>query len=124
MNNTHTTQALSASSITGTDVVNLQGENLGHIEDVMIDLTTGRILYAVLSFGGILGIGDKLFAVPFQAFTINQADETFMLDMDKERLENAPGFDKDDWPATSDTRFNTRVYEYYQIEPYWTAVPA
>jgi len=122
MNNTHT-RALSSSSLTGTDVVNPQGENLGHIEDLMIDLNTGRVLYTVLSFGGILGIGNKLFAVPFQAFTVNQDDENFILNMDKDRLKNALGFDKDNWPATDDMDFHTNVYRYYNVDPYWTAVP-
>ena len=114
-----TTRALSATSLNGTKVVNSAGENLGHIEDMMIDLNNGRILYAVLSFGGVMGIGDKLFAVPFGAFTINQHDENFILDVDQEHLENAPGFDKNDWPLSSDMEFRNRVYEYYSIEPYW-----
>lgn len=124
MNNTqHTMNALSTSSIHGTDVVNREGENLGHIEDIMIDLSTGRILYTVLSFGGFLGIGNKLFAVPFNSFTIDQANEKFVLDYDKDFLENAPGFDKNDWPATNDVDFNTEVYSYYSVDPYWTALP-
>ncbi len=117
------TQALSATSLNGTDVVNPQGENLGHVEDMMIDLSTGRVLYTVLSFGGILGIGNKLFAVPFQTFRIDQKNENLILDIDKERLENAPGFDKDNWPATSDIDFHTTVYSYYDVEPYWDAMP-
>ncbi|MEL7237016.1 MAG: PRC-barrel domain containing protein, partial [Chloroflexota bacterium] len=83
----------------------------------------GRIQYTVLSFGGVLGIGDKLFAVPFEAFTIDQNDENFVLDVDQERLKNAPGFDKNDWPATGNTEFRDRVYAYYEIDPYWTATP-
>lgn len=116
------TRALSASSLNRTNVVNPIGENLGHIEDLMIDLSTGRVLYVVLSFGGILGIGNKLFAVPFEAFSIDQDKEDFILDVDQERLKNAPGFDKNDWPATDDHNFNTEVYRYYNIEPYWTAM--
>ena len=124
MNNTQTMMnALSTSSINGTNVVNRNGEDLGHIEDIMIDLNTGRILYTVLSFGGFLGIGNKLFAVPFDSFTIDQAKENFVLDYDKDFLENAPGFDKNDWPATNDVDFNTEVYSYYSVDPYWTALP-
>lgn len=123
MNNTQTTMnALSTSSITGTDVVNRDGENLGHIEDIMIDLSTGRILYTVLSFGGFLGIGNKLFAVPFDSFTIDKSNEKFVLDYDKDFLEKAPGFDKDNWPKTNDTDFNTRVYDYYSVDPYWATL--
>lgn len=118
MNNTYT-HSLSASSINGTDVVNPQGESLGHIEDMMIDLSTGRTLYVVLSFGGILGIGNKLFAVPFESFTVDQDKEQFVLNMDKDRLKDAPGFDKDNWPVTSNRDFQTEVYTYYDVQPYW-----
>ncbi len=124
MNNTQTTMnALSTTSINGTDVVNREGENLGHLEDIMIDLDTGRILYTVLSFGGFLGIGNKLFAVPFGSFTIDQSNEKFILDYDKDFLENAPGFDKNDWPKTNDVDFNREVYAYYSVHPYWDAQP-
>lgn len=119
MDNTLTPRALSATSITGTNVTNLQNESLGEIEDLMIDLNTGRVSYAVLSFGGILGIGDKLFAVPLESFSVDADNENFVLNMDKDRLEDAPGFDKNDWPATSDTGFRDRVYSYYEIDPYW-----
>lgn len=122
MNKTYT-HALSASSLNGTNVVNPQGEDLGHVEDMMIDLSTGRILYTVLSFGGILGIGNKLFAVPFESFTIDQNNEDFILDIDKERLKDAPGFDKDNWPSTADRNFQTQVYTYYNVDPYWDAMP-
>lgn len=124
MKNTHTTpKTLSSSSLNGTDVVNPQGENLGHIEDLMIDLDTGRILYTVLSFGGIFGIGNKLFAVPFESLTIDSENENFVLDINQERLEDAPGFDKDNWPATHNTDFQTEVYTYYNVDPYWDALP-
>ena len=123
MNNTMTKlQPLSATSLNGTNVVNFQGKDIGHIEDMMIDLNTGRILYAVLSFGGILGIGNKLFAVPFESFSIDQKDEKFILDIDKDRLEDAPGFNKDNWPIHSDTTFQTEVYSYYNVKPYWNTM--
>jgi sporulation protein YlmC with PRC-barrel domain len=98
-------------------VRNPQGEDLGKIEDFMLDTESGRIEYAVLSFGGFLGMGDKLFAVPVQAFRVDTANEWFVLDTDKERLENAPGFDKNNWPSTADTSFTERVYSHYNV-PY------
>ncbi len=110
---------LSASSINGTEVVNLQGESLGDIKDIVIDTNSGRINYAVLSFGGFLGIGDKYFAMPWEAFTINQEDEKFMLNVDKEKLEDAPGFDKDNWPTNSNHDYLTSVYKHYGYQPYW-----
>ena len=106
---------LSSTSIQGTNVINLQGESLGEIQDLMIDPQSGRVTYAVLDFGGFLGIGDKLFAVPLQAFQIDRTNERFTLDVTKERLENAPGFDKTNWPSTADNAFLDSVYTYYNV---------
>ena len=117
------THALSVTSLNGTNVVNLKGEDVGHVEDMMIDLSSGHIMYMVLSFGGLLGIGNKLFAVPFESITIDQENERFVLDVNKERLKDAPGFDKDNWPKHSDKTFQNEVYAYYSVEPYWDAMP-
>jgi sporulation protein YlmC with PRC-barrel domain len=112
-------RTLSATTLIGDRVVNRKGEDLGKIEDLMIDPEQGRVGYAVLSFGGFLGMGDKLFAVPMQALQLSREDKQFILDVDKERLKNAPGFDKDNWPDMSDRTFGTTVYSYYNQEPYW-----
>jgi sporulation protein YlmC with PRC-barrel domain len=112
-------KSLSATTLIGDRVVNRKGEDLGKIEDLMIDPEQGRVGYAVLSFGGFLGMGDKLFAVPLQALQLSREDKRFILDVDKERLKNAPGFDKDKWPDISDRSFGTTVYSYYNTKPYW-----
>jgi sporulation protein YlmC with PRC-barrel domain len=112
-------QGLSSTSIVDNDVVNARGENLGHIEDLMIDLDRGCIAYAVLSFGGVLGIGDKLFAVPWNSLKLDTIEERFILDVPRERLENAPGFDKDHWPGVHDRVEMTKIYDYYDQEVYW-----
>jgi sporulation protein YlmC with PRC-barrel domain len=113
---------LSASTIIGTDVENPQGDNLGDIKEIMLDTTSGRISYAVISFGGFLGIGDKYFAVPWEAFSIDDDQETFILDVSKEKLENAPGFDKDNWPTNADHQYINSVYQHYGYRPHWEAV--
>lgn len=95
-------QVLSSSSIVGTNVQNSAREDLGEIKDLMIDLSGGRIAYAVLSFGGFLGMGDKLFAIPWEAFQVVQEEEVLILNVAKEKLEQAPGFDKDNWPDMAD----------------------
>lgn len=100
------------------NVVNAKGENLGEIKDFMIDTENGRIVYAVLSFGGLWGIGDKLFALPMDALTVDTNNERFVTDVRKDQLEDAPGFDKDNWPRTIDRDFVTRVYTHYGYEPY------
>lgn len=107
---------LSSTSITGTSVTNQKGENLGEIKDLMIDTETGTVNYAVLSFGGFLGLGDKYFAIPFEAFNVNSTTEKFVLNITKERLENAPGFDKNDWPKTSDHKYWDNLYDHYGVK--------
>jgi len=112
-------QVLSASTIMGDDVVNAEGENLGEIKELMIDLDAGQIAYAVLSFGGFLGLGEKLFAIPWAALSLDSEREVFVLNVDREVLEEAPGFDKDDWPQTWDREYMVEIYEYYGYDPYW-----
>lgn len=108
---------LSATSINGTNVVNSQGESLGQIKDLMINLHNGRIEYGVLSFGGVMGMGDKLFAVPWQALTIDERNENIVLDVPKERLKNAPGFDKSNWPNFADSSLMEPLHTFYGTTP-------
>ena len=110
---------MAADTLEGDDVVNAQGEKLGDIKSIMIDVPSGRVAYAVLSSGGFLGIGDKLFAIPWSALTLDADNKCFILNIDKERLKNAPGFDKDHWPSMADQRWATEVHSYYQRRPYW-----
>lgn len=112
---------LSADTMIGDDVKNPDGEDLGNVEALMIDVNRGRIVYAVLSFGGFLGIGDKLFAIPWESLTLDRENECFILDVDEDTLEDAPGFDKDDWPATvpEDDEWLVSVYTHYHHKPYW-----
>jgi len=112
-------RVLSAGTLTGDRVRNSAGEDLGKIEEIMIDVQTGRVAYAVLSFGGFLGIGDKLFAVPWEAMTLNEADHEFVMNVDKAALENAPGFDKDNWPDMADPTWGSQVFSHYGYKPYW-----
>jgi len=107
---------LSASSIKGTKVLNPLGDDLGSIEDLMLHTDTGDVAYAVLSFGGFLGMGDKLFAIPWEALTIDTAAKSFVLDVDREKLEQAPGFDKNDWPSTADSSWMHDLHRHYGLE--------
>ncbi|TVP48886.1 MAG: PRC-barrel domain containing protein [Gemmatimonadales bacterium] len=112
-------RVVSAGSVTGDSVRNLSGDDLGNIQEIMLDVNDGSIAYAVLSFGGFLGMGDKLFAVPWQALTLVQDEEHFLLDVDKKKLENAPGFDKDNWPDFSDPSWGQGIHDHYGTTPYW-----
>lgn len=120
MHNEYTKPSLlSASTIINTRVENSAGEDLGKIEELMIDLNAGRISYAVLSFGGFLGMGDKFFAIPWDAIEVDTVEEKIVLNVDKETLQAAPGFDKDNWPDTSEHAWLVDVYDYYGYKPYW-----
>lgn len=104
---------MGADTLLGNDVYNLQGEDLGDIKEIMLDMNTGEVSYAVLSFGGFLGLGDKLFAVPWSALKLDTVNKRFTLDVDKEKLESAPGFDKDDWPDMADPTWQNTVNSFY-----------
>jgi len=114
-----TTSALSAKSLIGTRVLNPRGENLGKLEDIVIEPEDGRVSFGIVSFGGFLGVGEKLFAVPLQAMKTSPEERAFVLNVDKEKLKNAPGFDKDHWPDLRDRAYNTTVYTFYGSRPYW-----
>jgi len=85
----------------------------------MIDTGTGRIAYAVLSFGGFLGMGDKLFAVPFKAMTVDTINKCMVLDVDQERLEGRLGFDSDNWPDMAEKQWQADLHTSYGVSPYW-----
>ena len=108
-----------ASKVNGMDVLNADHKNLGDIQDVVLDQESGRIAYAVLSFGGFLGIGDKLFAVPWGALKPTTDKKAFTLDIPKERLEKAPGFDKKNWPDLANRQWGADIHTYYNVPPYW-----
>lgn len=113
-----TNEPLKASDMIGTDVVDAQGDSLGEVEEVVIDPNTGRIAYVVVSFGGFLDIGKKLFAIPFKALKYDWDENEYMLDTPKEQLEEAPGFDEDHWPTMSE-QWNRDIHKYYHQTPYW-----
>jgi sporulation protein YlmC with PRC-barrel domain len=112
-------RVLSASTLAGDDVRNSAGEDLGKVDEIMIDIPTGRIAYAVLSFGGFLGMGNKLFAVPWNALRVDEDEHCFILDVDKRTIEAAPGFDKDNWPDMADATWGSEIFRYYNTTPYW-----
>jgi sporulation protein YlmC with PRC-barrel domain len=112
-------EIMDAKTLAGDTVVNAAGEDLGKIEAIMLDVASGRIAYAVLSFGGFLGMGTKLFALPWPALTLDAIEKRFILDASKEKLESAEGFDGDHWPAMADPAWATRIHSYYNVPPYW-----
>lgn len=108
-----------AGDLIGKDVRNPQDENLGSLKEIVVDPDSGRILYGVVSFGGFLGMGDKLFAVPWSALKLSPDYKIAVLNVDKDRLKSAEGFDKDRWPNMADERWAATVYDYYGQPRYW-----
>lgn len=113
-------QVMAADTLEGDSVRNEAGEKLGEITDIMLDVPTGRVAYAVMSVGGVLGMGNKLFAIPWSALRLDPEDKCFRLDVAKDRLDEAPGFDKDHWPTMADQRWAEDVHSFYHARPYWS----
>jgi sporulation protein YlmC with PRC-barrel domain len=109
---------MGANTLIGDNVVNRQSEDLGEIKEIMLDMRTGKVAYAVMSFGGFLGMGDKLFAVPWTALTLDTLNERFVLNVEKEHLANAPGFEKDAWPDMNNPAWVNELHSYYGTKAY------
>ena len=106
-------ELMGAETLIGNNVWNQNGKDLGEIKEIMLDMRSGHVSYAVLSFGGFLGMGDKLFAVPWKALTLDTKHKRFVLDVKEDRLEKAPGFDKDKWPNMADQTWAREINTYY-----------
>lgn len=112
-------EVMAASTLQGDDVFNTAGEKLGSIQEIMIDVPNGRVAYAVLSRGGLLGLGEKLYAIPWSSLTMNADSKCFILDVEKERLDKATGLDKHNWPSMADERWARDLHDYYGQDVYW-----
>jgi sporulation protein YlmC with PRC-barrel domain len=112
-------QVSRSSKITGGKVKNTAGEDLGDIKDLVIDPANGQVVYAVVSFGGIMGLGDKLFAIPWRALHSASPKNYYVLDLDKDTLKNAPGFDKKHWPENSEKweEQSEALGQFYRVKP-------
>ncbi|KAE8755162.1 PRC-barrel domain containing protein [Paraburkholderia madseniana] len=114
---------MAAATLDGNKVLSSDGKDIGEIKDIMLDVGSGRIAYAVLPSGGFLGIGDKLLAIPWRALTLDTQQKCFVLSMTAEHVENAPGFDKDHWPSMANQTLATSMHQYYGSEPHWGRDP-
>ncbi len=106
-------ELMGAGTLIGNDVCNFKGENIGEIKEIMLDMRHGDIAYAVLSFTAFLSLGEKLFAVPWDALTLDTVHKRFTLNVDKDQLKNAPGFNKDAWPDMADQTWRDQISSYY-----------
>lgn len=103
-----------ASKIIGMDVVNREGEKVGDVEDIVLD-QKGNVTYAVVSTGGFLGVGDKLHAVPWRSLQTNTGTDKFLLDVDREKLRKAPGFDQSSFPDVNDPKWSNENRKYFPV---------
>jgi sporulation protein YlmC with PRC-barrel domain len=108
-------ELMGADTLVGNDVYNTEGEDIGDIKEIMLDMRSGRVGYAVLSFKPFLSMGEKLFAVPWNAMKLDTEHKRFTLDVDKDRLKEAPGFDKSHWPNMADQTWQQEINTYYRI---------
>ncbi|MEC5161551.1 sporulation protein YlmC with PRC-barrel domain [Janthinobacterium sp. CG_23.3] len=106
-------ELMGSGTLVGEDVYNHKEQDLGDIKEIMLDMRTGEVAYAVLSFGGILGMGEKLFAVPWESLTLDTVNKRFLLDIDKDQLKTAPGFDKDHWPDMTSEDWAQQIRTFY-----------
>lgn len=106
---------MGANTLIGEKVYNLDHEALGDIKEIMLDIRTGKIGYAVMSFGGLFTMGEKLLAVPWPALSFDPEQRRFLLNVRRERFEDAPGFDVHNWPNMADLAWASRINRYYQI---------
>ncbi|MGF6266777.1 PRC-barrel domain-containing protein [Paraburkholderia youngii] len=114
-------EVMAAATLDGNKVLSSDGQDLGKISDIMLDVRSGRIAYAVLTEGAILGIGGTLHAIPWRALTLDTDRKCFQLDATAEQVKSSPGFDKDHWPAMADRAWGASVHQFYHREPYWEA---
>lgn len=111
-----------AERVNGTDVYNRQGEKLGAVEDVAIDKVSGRVAYAILGFGGFLGIGERYHPVPWELLTYDAERRGYVIPCQEEQLKNAPTFDAAELSGWDDTDTRDAIYRYYGplgAAPYW-----
>ena len=106
-------ELMSADTLVGNDVYNIKDEHIGGIKEIMLDTRSGKVAYAVLSFKAFLSTGEKLFAVPWNALKLDTEHKRFTLNVDKDRLKDAPGFDKSHWPNMADQTWQKEIHAYY-----------
>jgi sporulation protein YlmC with PRC-barrel domain len=118
---THTghTKAIAASRVMGTAVYNTAGEHIGTIEDVMLDKTSNGIMFAVIGFGGFLGIGEKFHAIPWSVLDYETSRGGYVVPFTKEQLAAAPSYSIDELTRGDGQAARDASYDYYKVKPYW-----
>ena len=110
---------IAAEQVAGTSVYNTQGEKLGSVDDLMIDKISGRVAYAVLSFGGFLGMGNRHHPLPWSTLHYDRGIGGFVVNLDRDVLEGAPAYAEGEAPQWEDRQWGQRLHDYYKAQPYW-----
>jgi len=113
---------IAADKVKGTKVYNSDGENLGEVDDLMIDKRSGQVAYAIMSFGGFLGIGDRYHPLPWSILTYDPERGGYVVDLSREVLERAPAFAAGGAPDWGNREYETGIHDYYGVSPYWGAL--
>ena len=114
---------IAANQVQGTSVYSTTLEKLGSVEDVMIDKATGRIAYAIMAFGGLLGIGSRYYPLPWEKLSYNTEMGGYVVDVDRDTLEGAPSFTDESTASWNDEAWNRDVYAHYGAAPVWSVLP-
>jgi sporulation protein YlmC with PRC-barrel domain len=114
-----TSMLISADKVEGTNVMNPAGEKLGSIEDIMIDKRSGKVAYAVMSFGGFLGFGDRHHPLPWSMLKYDTNLNGYVVNLDKRILESAPAYGTDERVDLADEEYGRKLHDYYHVPPYW-----
>jgi hypothetical protein len=110
---------VAAAALSGERVLSRSHETLGSISEIMLDLARGRVAYALLACGGFMGVGERLFAIPWSVLKHDARRECFVLDVDDATFASAPTIEKDDWPSEPDLQWHQRLHQHYHARPYW-----
>lgn len=114
-----TTRLISSGQVEGTPVYNLEGEKLGTVDSVMIDRESGQVVYAVMAFGGFLGLGEKRHPMPWKTMIYDKQREGYVVSLSREELEGAPNMNAGEYGELGDRDYEETVYTHYKAEPYW-----
>jgi hypothetical protein len=114
-----TSRLISSEKVAGSKVENPRADGLGTIDEIMIDKSSGKVAYAVLKYGSFLGMGGKLFALPWDLLKYDTSRNAYIIDLPEERLKNAPSFDENDWPDFADRDYDEEIHDYYGSRADW-----
>lgn len=113
--NDHSNEVVKTADVIGKSVIGVDNDKLGKIEEIVIDKVSGQVRYAVLSFGGFMGMGSDFYALPWAMFDYQDDEDAFKINVSKEKLKSATGFNKDEWPDFADEEWINKVHNYYEL---------